>query len=99
MVRVLKNDCTRFLQGRDLTDPRGYVTLYVCCGLHLPVGSEMVRVLHGSIARAEVGAIVQSKDTLITTSRFPAGALELASTFGYQHISGERYAAASVGEA
>lgn len=79
-------------------DGQGYVAQCKCWGLHRPVGPEVVRELHGAIARADVGAAAPSKGILITTSRFTAGALELASTFGYECLDGERFAAVALSE-
>jgi hypothetical protein len=70
----------------------GHVAQCKCWGLHRPVGPEVVRELHGAIASADVGASAPSKGILITTSRFTAGALELAESFGYECIDGAAFA-------
>lgn len=51
-------------------DGRGWVIQCKCWGLHRPVGPEVVRELHGAIAKADIGGSVPSRGILITTSRF-----------------------------
>lgn len=72
-------------------DGLGWVVQCKCWGLHRPVGPEVVRELHGAIAKADVGSSVESRGILITTSRFTSGAVELAETFGYECIDGESF--------
>jgi len=68
-----------------------------CWGLHRPVGPEVVRELHGAIAKADVGGSVASRGILITTSRFTSGAIELAETFDYECINGAAFAQIAAG--
>lgn len=74
-------------------DGAGWVAQCKCWGPHRPVGPEVVRELHGAIAKADAGSSRQSWGILITTSRFTSGALELAKTFGYECIDGEIFVA------
>lgn len=78
-------------------DALGWVAQCKCWGLHRPVGPEVVRELHGAIAKADVGGSVQSRGILITTSRFTSGAVELAETFGYECIDGEAFVRLAAG--
>lgn len=76
-------------------DGAGWVVQCKCWALYRPVGPEVVRELHGAIAKADAGSSRQSSGILITTSRFTSGALELAKTFGYECIDGEAFAGLS----
>lgn len=74
-------------------DGGGWVVQCKCWGPHRAVGPEVIRELHGAIADADAGGSTPSKGVVFTTSRFTAGALELAKSFGYECIDGAAFAA------
>jgi hypothetical protein len=74
------------------TEGQGWVVQCKCWGLHRTVGPEVVRELHGAIAKADIGGTVASRGILITTSRFTGGAIELAKSFGFECIDGAAFA-------